>query len=1335
MAFDDKTRARLQKLVTECRGLLTDEFRIQVQQTYGLDPSTGEVTPLERLTHLSAAEREAADLLRQTLAHYLASEGLADSADHRVPLIDRIVREQAFTVLNRLAALLTMEARGVLLPAVSQGQQSKAFELYKVVAGSALGETGEAYQAFLFSLFDEFAHELPALFDRFAPQGRLFPREAALLQVLAALNHHEIQPLWPQDETIGWIYQYFNSKEERKAMRDASQAPRNSRELAVRNQFFTPRYVVEFLVDNTLGRLWFNATGGQTSLRERCQYLLVKPDEQPPAALRLRDPRTLKLLDPACGSMHFGLYAFDLFVAIYREAWDWEQIHGSGSLDTSTEPAAGFLPLCKTYADQQAYLRDVPRLVIEHNIYGVDIDPRAAQIASLALWLRAQRVWHDEGVKVKDRPQIGRGHVVAAIAPPAEWELRQQIAANLEPRDAELFEKTLHLLRGLPELGVLQQVERELPQLIRKVYLGTGADLFAQQEQESWQQAEARLHEALTDFARAAKSTYQGRLFAQDALQGLRLIDLCREVFDVVVMNPPFGALSLGTKEYLTEYYPDSRNDLLGIFVDRGLGLLRRGGRLGAITSRTCFFLTSFTEWREKVVLGHSGVDVIADLGQGVMDDAMVEAAAYVLERGAALPATKVIRAIADDDRYLALNGCVENHRKGLADTRLFKAERKTFDLLPDSPFVYWVDAETIKQFDSEERFEPSVGNVRQGLATGDDPRFVRAVWEVAPKDTQFCYYPTNEEAFCSFDDPVVQAYFRRRAEGTPRWAFHVKAGASQPWYSPITLKINWHDRGLELRNFTDGKGKLRSRPQNIGFYYRPGFSWTRRAVRFYPYVIPSNCIPSVSRYMAFPDPGREAEALGVCASRLASAFMRFYAEFWQRPNFLVENVKMLPWPPLTDESKEYFTNLITGEVEKRRQAYQNFEPFHEFVLPAKICDYSGSGTALAFDRHSLIGEKGERFVADAYGFTPKQAGAVERDLIEAIVHQHGAVIGNDEGESSDEDSDFVLDTSAYATEEAHNSYLLGCAFGRWDIRFATGERQPEPLADPFAPLPVCPPGMLQNEIGLPALEHELPVGYPLVIPWSGVLVEDEGHPGDIVEQVRNALRVIWRDRADAIEEGSSAQLGTKSLRDYFRRSSGFFADHLKRYTKSNRKAPIYWPLSTTSGTYTLWFYYPRVTSQTLYTAINDFVEPKLKQVGADVAALRNKGSVRTRDDEKQLETLQTFELELFELRDTLLKLAPTYKPNHDDGVQISAAPLWPLFHFKPWQKVLKDTWAKLQKGDYDWAHLAMAYWPDRVREKCKTDKSLAIAHGLEELYVEPEAAPKKTRGRKKADT
>jgi hypothetical protein len=631
MAFDQSTRGCLQKLVNSCRGLLSEEFSIQLQQTYGLDPRTGEVTPMARLNHLDDRQRHTADVLRQTLAHYLGAD--ADDTDHRVAVLDRMVREQAFTVLNRLAALLMMEARGQLIESVSKGYQSRGYQLFSKIAGTALGETGQAYQVYLFSLFDEFAKELPALFDRYSANGLLFPRETALRTLLDELNHFDIQPLWAADETIGWIYQYFNSKEERKAMRDASQAPRNSRELAVRNQFFTPRYVVEFLVDNTLGRLWFNATGGQTELRDRCQYLLVKPEEQLQAVIKLRDPRTLKLLDPACGSMHFGLYAFDLFAEIYREAWAWEQQHGPGSLDVSTQPQAALKPLFQTYKDEADFMLDVPRLIIENNIYGVDIDPRAAQIATLALWLRSQRAWQDGSVKAKDRPRIGQGHVLAAVAPPAEPELRQQFLADLNLLDAELFEKTLQMLKGLPELGVLLQVELELPHLIEMVY-GKNTDLFNDRKKaKSWVEIESDLRKTLIEFAQTAKSTYQGSLYAQDALQGLRLIDLCREVFDVVVMNPPFGALALNTKDQLTKAYPHSKNDLLAIMVERSLELLRVGGRIGAVSSRTCFFLSSFQKWRERIVLGIARPEVMADFGLGVMDDAMVEAAAYVLEK------------------------------------------------------------------------------------------------------------------------------------------------------------------------------------------------------------------------------------------------------------------------------------------------------------------------------------------------------------------------------------------------------------------------------------------------------------------------------------------------------------------------------------------------------------------------------------------------------------------------------------------------------------------------------------------------------------------------------
>ena len=216
MAFDQTTRNRLQRFVTNARTLLSAEFTRQLQNEYGLNPETGEVSDLSKLTFLDDARRETARVLRETMDHYLAATPGAD----KIEILSRIVREQAFTILNRMAALRMAEARGILMESIGNGYQSKGFQLYSYMAGSALGESGKSYRTYIFSLFDEFSLDLKVLFDRFSPQGRLFPKDSTLLELLDLINHPEVEPLWAEDETIGWIYQYFNSKEERKKMRD-----------------------------------------------------------------------------------------------------------------------------------------------------------------------------------------------------------------------------------------------------------------------------------------------------------------------------------------------------------------------------------------------------------------------------------------------------------------------------------------------------------------------------------------------------------------------------------------------------------------------------------------------------------------------------------------------------------------------------------------------------------------------------------------------------------------------------------------------------------------------------------------------------------------------------------------------------------------------------------------------------------------------------------------------------------------------------------------------------------------------------------------------------------
>jgi len=293
----------------------------------------------------------------------------------------------------------------------------------------------------------------------------------------------------------------------------------------------------------------------------------------------------------------------------------------------------------------------------------------------------------------------------------------------------------------------------------------------------------------------------------------------------------------------------------------------------------------------------------------------------------------------------------------------------------------------------------------------------------------------------------------------------------------------------------------------------------------------------------------------------------------------------------------------------------------------------------------------------------------------------------------------------------------------------------------------------LQNAQGLPVEKADSAnlkaEGYPIEIPWDGILVDNadkdgnSNHALDIERRIHEVIALIWagsagRPTAGTIEAEACEILSVKSLREYFRKPAGFFADHLKRYSKSRRQAPIYWPLSTASGSYTLWIYYHRLNEQTLYKCIQNFVDPKLVEVEKRTTHLRmvlaaEEGSGKER---RKLEELEGLRRELRDFRAELERWAGRWNPNLNDGVIITACPLWKLFGLPKWRKDLESCWKELERGDYDWAHLAYTLWPDRVREKCESDRSLAIAHGLEELCTvkAPEKKAKKKAGKKKAE-
>jgi hypothetical protein len=625
------------------------------------------------------------------------------------------------------------------------------------------------------------------------------------------------------------------------------------------------------------------------------------------------------------------------------------------------------------------------------------------------------------------------------------------------------------------------------------------------------------------------------------------------------------------------------------------------------------------------------------------------------------------------------------------------------------------------------------------------------------------------------------------------RWQRFSKGGEYSPPYDDIHLLLDWGLAGEQLRAFPG------CFIRNDSFYLKPGATYTvRTASAFAGKALPADCVFSHNAQSWFPaSPTLALLSIGYLSTRVPQTFIELAVGSGDiatagsaARRYTTAVIEGVPCAPLSVLDTERNLAAVRALFGFRVREFLADETSCHFCSFRSSLDATSLRAAVSCWNHAFLedvvnalresavldeavsrafglGEEESRFVDTEVGLHPTSytGSAVAGELMrlyhlpeeelmaEAVGHWGAKRWFTKKSYFVDRRVEIVchylqvppqliLDsllghTVALELAPRCQSVLsepLGCAFGRWDIRYATGERQPPGLPAPFAPLPVCPPGTLQNSDGLPARPDDVPAGYPIDIPWDGILVDDPGHPRDIEARVRRVLEVIWQVRAGAIEQEACEILGVRSLRDYFAKPARFFADHLQRYSKSRRKAPIYWPLSTPSGSYTLWIYYHRLTDQTLYTCVNNFVEPKLQQIADSAVQLRQKAD-RIIRDEKDLERLTDLELELREFRDELLRLAPIWKPNLNDGVQITAAPLWRLFQHRPWKKILKETWQQLEKGDYDWAHLAYSLWPDRVRDKCRTDKSLAIAHDLEALYVEPPPSAKKKRGRRPAET
>jgi len=504
------------------------------------------------------------------------------------------------------------------------------------------------------------------------------------------------------------------------------------------------------------------------------------------------------------------------------------------------------------------------------------------------------------------------------------------------------------------------------------------------------------------------------------------------------------------------------------------------------------------------------------------------------------------------------------------------------------------------------------------------------------------------------------------------------------------------------------------------------------RSTRIVPYIVPSSVIPTAGRAQVYPEINKEYALIGYCASQVASAIARFNGENFGQPKFQASMIQNLPTPEIAPILLNHIKELIESEFNQRKITAIQYEPYQEFSIPAILGNNGFNGTD--WSRFSLLGPDLELAVAQSMGLDAEQLKELARDIRESLEMQYSSS-QTDEDYSDEESSEddlatvqFIEDSEKTRNEELV-SYLVGLHLGRWDARFALHPELIPDLPGAFDPLPVCPPASLVNVDGLPAFKGQivseawlrarpdattLPetvsdhvVGkdgqlypatipdeeYPIRVTWDGILVDDPDHPDDIVTRSHDVLELLFPGRGEAVEQETCQVLGVKTLREYFRKpgTGGFWMDHVKRYSKSRRKAPIYWLLQSSRKNFALWLYYHRLDKDLLFKALTQYVEPKIRLEEEHLKTLRAQrgtfgtGGRQAKELDQAMERQEDLLIELEDFRDKLRRAADLgLEPDLNDGVVLNIAPLWELV---PWNEA-KKYWQELLEGKYEWSSI-----------------------------------------------
>jgi hypothetical protein len=629
--------------------------------------------------------------------------------------------------------------------------------------------------------------------------------------------------------------------------------------------------------------------------------------------------------------------------------------------------------------------------------------------------------------------------------------------------------------------------------------------------------------------------------------------------------------------------------------------------------------------------------------------------------------------------------------------TVTFAIDVTRFEAVPRSPFAYWLSERLLETFVTLPSLNTDDRCVVSTNPLNDDFRYVRVWWETRPSHL-------GQQFRC--------------------WA---KGGAHSPIYYDIDTVINWDADRDTFTGFLGTKNRPLERPASVQHFFRPGLTWPRRTQRGLSIrAMPAGCIFADKGPGVFVDSDDRGKLLALLAVMNSGVFRALVDVQMAFGSYEVGVIQRTPLPDASQEARSVLAGLARRSWALRRSLDTKVETSHAFVLPA-LLQVEGDSLAARADAwatrvrvaeaeleriHAEIDERG----FDLYGIEEGDRRAIIEGLTGAA-DSVGAEESADAGNEDDDDEQDVgggVDAADLAAELV--AWAVGVAFGRFDVRLATGERALPGEPEPFDLLPVCSPAMLGADDGLPVASR--PPGYPIDCPEGGVLVDDPGDPRDLTATVRAVFDAVFGAAADARWDEAAALVDARGcdLRAWLR--SSFFERHLRLYSKSRRKAPILWQLGTRSGRYSIWLYAHRLTEDTFFQLQSDVLSPKLAYEERQLATLlQDAGGTASARERRAIEAQEAFVEELRQLLEEVSRVAPLWRPTLDDGVVLVMAPLWRLVPHRPWQRELKKKWSELAAGRYDWAQLAMHLWPERVIPKCAEDRSLAIAHGLEDIF------------------